>query len=71
MPQMRPKSPKATIIVGLAFLALGLLALPIALGDPSETTRLGIPLWFVIIGIWAGGLFFVGLGWFYARRSGR
>jgi hypothetical protein len=53
------KRPKLGIGMGVAFILMGLTALPWALADPTGTTPRGLPLWVLPPMMVAGGAFFV------------
>lgn len=65
----RPKKPTTVMWLGIAFIALGFVALPIPFRDPTETTNLGIPVLIAIIGLWIGGAYFAILGGVWRWRD--
>lgn len=50
---------------------IGLLGLPLFLGDPLGTTGRGIPMWLALPVVWVGGVAFIAYGWYWRVRGQR
>lgn len=66
-----PKQPNVLIGLGVAFLLLGLIALPILLGDPTGATGRGIPMMFAVPALGIGGVGFIIYGAYWRSRNRR
>lgn len=64
-----PKQPNVLISLGVAFLVLGLIALPILLGDPTGATGRGIPMLFAVPALGVGGVGFIIYGAYWRTRN--
>ncbi len=64
-----PKRPNVLIGLGVAFLVLSLIALPVLLGDPTGTTGRGLPMWFAIPALAVGGIGFIIYGAYWRSRN--
>lgn len=66
-----PKQPNVLIGLGVAFVILGLIALPMLLGDPVGVTGRGIPMLFAVPALGIGGVGFIIYGAYWRSRSRR
>ncbi len=57
--------------MGVAFILVGLLALPSALSDPMGMSPRGLPLWVLPPLLVGGGAFFVVYSWYLLARARR
>jgi hypothetical protein len=57
--------------MGVVFILVGLLGIPLALNDPTGTSPRGLPLWVLPPLLVGGGAFFVVYSWYLLSRGRR
>lgn len=64
-----PKRPNVLIGLGVAFLALCAIAVPMLVGDPTGSTGRGLPMWFAVPVLGIAGVGFIVYGAYWRTRN--